>query len=236
MSQVGEELGSGSSSWLQECTKHVHVGTVENADPRPAAEEANLRPLHGLHQLEGKTVRKLEPRSLLRNGELLGAPAPTSVARVPLRVPSATDLVADPSEMQGGEGDDTASMHIVEADVPTAADRDASISTADDTVVSSDGARPALGLSATGSDGRDETERSASLVATSWSRWLFCGCVISGDTAVRTEYRTRLQQTSLSQWLDYQPLLQYTNDGSIIAKAYEWIKPLHQLIIASPTL
>jgi hypothetical protein len=66
-----------------------------------------------------------------------------------------------------------------------------------------------------------------------WSRWLLCGCVISGDTAVRKEFKTRSRATSLMTWLDCQPLLQYTSDGALIAKGYEWITLLHQLVQSS---
>jgi hypothetical protein len=56
-----------------------------------------------------------------------------------------------------------------------------------------------------------------------WSRWLLYGCVISGDTAVRKEFKTKSRATSLLSWLNCQPLLQYTSDGILIAKAYKCI-------------
>jgi hypothetical protein len=66
-----------------------------------------------------------------------------------------------------------------------------------------------------------------------WEKWLLCGCMISGDNAVRQEYRTKLQATSSSQWLDSQPLLSYTNDGVLTAKAWAWLALLQNIVCSS---
>jgi hypothetical protein len=79
-------------------------------------------------------------------------------------------------------------------------------------------------------DLQDEMRRNGQ---NTWSKWLLCGCVISGSTAVRTEYKAKLQASTLQHWLDCQPLLRYTHDGKLIAKAWEWIALLHAILTSS---
>jgi hypothetical protein len=68
----------------------------------------------------------------------------------------------------------------------------------------------------------------------SWERWLLVGYLISGDTDVLLEKRPKLRKHTLTSWLDRQPVLKrFTTSGTITAKAYQWIRLMHRLMLSS---
>jgi len=81
-------------------------------------------------------------------------------------------------------------------------------------------------------EGRYQTEIAP--IHSSWERWLLVGYLISGDTDVLLERRRELRKHTLQKWLDRQPILtKFTTNGTITAKAYQWIQLMHRLMLSS---
>ena len=78
-------------------------------------------------------------------------------------------------------------------------------------------------------EGRYKTEQAPE--DESWSRWLLVGYLISGDRQEFEAKRPKLQKLTLQDWLDRQPILSnYTTDGAVTAKAYQWIQFAHRMM------